>query len=110
MKNVSEINKLMFAGWVFLFEIGGDQSARTQPFNMWLESAEIFLEYKWLDEMGQISDLTQFVLVVWAKEKNVMFFNASYKAKAQYHELKEIHNPENIEDYEPSALNARIMY
>jgi hypothetical protein len=34
---------------------------------------------------------------------------ASYKAKAQYHELEKVHYPENIEDYEPSALNIRKL-
>jgi hypothetical protein len=44
-----------------------------------------------------------------AERKEHGVLEASYKAKAQYHELKEVRNPENIEDYEPSALKIRIM-
>jgi hypothetical protein len=44
-----------------------------------------------------------------AERKEHGVLEASYKAKAQYHELKEVHNPENIEDYEPSALNIRKL-
>jgi hypothetical protein len=44
-----------------------------------------------------------------AERKGHGVLEASYKAKAQYHELEKVHNPENIEDYEPSALNIRKL-
>lgn len=93
----------------FHLEIVGDQSAIAQLAKMCIESVDNIHEHKCLDNVRWDCDLTRIALIVWLQTKNMMIFDASYEAKAQHHKLKEIHDPENVEDYEPSGLKLRTI-